>query len=172
MNVEILYDDFVQGVSVPEKKHTKFQGIAGALGPAIPEQRLQQLFATLSFSPKESITLNKGIKRKWGDYTVKEQLMIITRYTHFLDTISDEYEVHYEYTKDLNVHIHCIITTRENEKDLKIKSKRFFSIRPDNRGFIDVRPVTNYDELVLYLTNKTEKKYQTTGINPIIKSKN
>ena len=170
MDVEILYDDFIQGVPVSEKKHTKFQGIVGGLGPTMPEQRLQQLFATLSFSPKESITLNKGIKRKWGDYTVKEQVIIITRYTHFLDTISTDYQVHYEATREMNIHIHCIINTRENEKDLRIKSERFFSIKADNRGFIDVRPITDLPALLLYLTNKTEKKYQTTGISPIIKN--
>lgn len=169
MDVEILYDDFEQVVPVPEKKHTKFQGIVGNLVPSMPEQPLKQLFATLAFSPKELITLNKGVKRKWGDYTVKEQVIIITRYTHFLDTISTDYQVHYEVTKDYNIHIHCIINTRECEKDLKIKSKRFFSIKADNRGFIDVRPITDLPALLDYLTNKTEKKYQTTGIPPIIK---
>lgn len=169
MNVDILYEDFVEGVPVPEKKHIKYQGMSSSLGLRIPEQPLKQLFATLSFSPKEPIQLNKGVKRKWGDYTVKEQLIIISRYTHFLDTISDDYQIHYEYTKDMNVHIHCIINTRENEKDLKIKSKRFFSIKADNRGFIDVRPITDLNALLDYLTNKTEKKYQTTGIPPIIK---
>lgn len=171
MNVDILYEDCVGPAPTPEKKHTKFQGIVGVLVQPMPEQRLQQLFATLSFSPKESITLNKGVKRKWGDYTVKEQLIIISRYTHFLDSISDSYQIHFEYTKDMNVHIHCIIETRENEKDLKIKSKRFFSIKADNRGFIDVRPITDLQGLLDYLTNKTEKKYQTTGIPPIIKAK-
>jgi hypothetical protein len=169
MNVDILYEDFTPSVQVLEKKHIKYQGIVGGLGPTMPEQPLKKLFATLSFSPKESITLNKGVKRKWGDYTVKEQLIIISRYTHFLDTISTDYQVHYEYTRDMNLHIHCIIDTRENEKDLRIKSKRFFSIKAENRGFIDVRPITDLDALILYLTNKTEKKYQTTGISPIIK---
>lgn len=135
----------------------------------MPEQLPTQLFITLSFSPKEPLQLNKGVKRKWGDYTVKEQLLIISRYRYFLDSISDEWEIHYEYTKDMNVHIHCIVKTKELAKDINIKSKRFFSIRADNRGFIDTRPVSNYEELVAYLTNKTTKKYQTTGIPPIIK---
>jgi len=169
MDVEILYDDFAQTVPVPEKKHTKFQGIVGGLGPTMPEQPLRMLFATLSFSPKELIQLNKGCKRKWGDYTVKEQVMIITRYTHFLDTISDDWQLHYEFTREMHIHAHVIVNTREFEKDIRIKSKRFFSIKAENRGFIDVRPVTDLEGLVLYLTNKTEKKYQTTGIAPIIK---
>lgn len=170
MNVDILYEDCVGLAQTSEKKHTKFQGIVGVLVPTMPEQPLKKLFATLSFSPKEAITLNKGIKRKWGDYTVKEQLIIISRYTHFLDTVSESYQIHFEYTKDMNVHIHCIIDTRENEKDLKIKSKRFYSIKAENRGFIDVRPITDLQALLDYLTNKTEKKYQTTGIPPIIKT--
>jgi len=169
MNVDILYDDFEDAVSAPVKKHTKYQGIVG-LGLTMPEMAPTQLFITISFSPKESLQLNKGIKRKWGDYKVKEQLFIIGRYAHYLNTISAEWEMHFEYTKDLNVHAHVIVKTCENIKDVRIDSKRFYSIRPDNRGFIDVRPVTDYAALVLYLTNKSEKKYQTTGIAPLIKT--
>lgn len=168
MNVDILYEDFEDCVPVSTKKHIKYQGVVGGLGPTIPEQPLINHFITLSFSPKESIQLNKGVKRKWGDYTVREQLLIITRYQHFLQTISDDFQIHYEYTKDVNVHIHCIVSSRENAKDLRINSKRFFSIKPDNRGFIDIRPVEDLNALLLYLTNKTEKKYQTTGIAPLI----
>lgn len=168
MNVDIVYEDFEDCVPVNTKKHTKYQGIVGCLGPTMPEQPLTNHFITISFSPKESVQLNKGIKRKWGDYTVREQLLIITRYQHYLKTVSDDFQIHYEYTKDVNVHIHCIVSSRENAKDLKINSKRFFSIKPDNRGFIDIRPVEDLNALLLYLTNKTEKKYQTTGISPLI----
>jgi len=169
MDVDLFYDSFEDTVEVPIKKHTKYQGIVG-LGLTMPEQQpLQQLFITISFSPKEPLQLNKGIKRKWGDYTVKEQLFIIGRYAHFLDTISAEWEMHFEYTKDMNIHAHVICKTSENVKDLRIKSKRFYSIRPDNRGFIDIRPVSDYDKLVSYLTGKEEKKYQTTGVKPLIR---
>ena len=170
MNVDIFYDDFEDVVPTPIKKHTKYQGIVG-LGLLCPETApTQQIFITISFSPKESLQLNKGIKRKWGDYKVKEQLVIIGRYAHYLDTISAEWEMHFEYTKDMNVHAHCIVKTSENIKDVRIDSKRFYSIRPDNRGFIDIRPVSDYAGLVLYLTNKTEKKYQTTGVKPLIRT--
>ena len=95
--------------------------------------------------------------------------MIIFRYTHFLDIISTAYEMHFEFIFNMNIYVHCIINMCENEKDLKIKSKRFFLIKADNRGFIDVRPIIDLLAFLLYLTNKTEKKYQITGIPPIIK---
>lgn len=170
MNVDIFYDDFEDVVPTPVKKHTKYQGIA-ALGPLCPAQApTQQIFITIAFSPKESLQLNKGIKRKWGDYKVKEQLIIIGRYAHYLDTISAEWEMHFEYCKNMNVHAHVIVKTSENIKDIRIDSKRFYSIRPDNRGFIDIRPVSDYAGLVLYLTNKTTKTYQTTGVKPLIRT--
>ena len=167
MNVEINYDDFEDSVPVLTTKHTKYQGIVGCLGPTMPLEELKQQFITINISPKQPMQLNKGVKRRWGDYTVAEQVIIITRYQHFLKTISDTFEIHYEFTKDLNIHIHCIVNTRSNSKDIRINSKRFFSIPSQNVGFVDTRPVTDYESLILYLTNKTEKKYQTTGIMPL-----
>jgi hypothetical protein len=56
------------------------------------------------------------------------------------------------------------------DKDLRIHSGRFYSIPVENYNvFCDIRLVQDYDNLVLYLQSKDKKKYQTSGIPPIIK---
>ena len=165
--LEILYDEYSDSSSECKLKHVNYQGVVGSLGPTTAPVIVRQVLVTLAISPKQIMQLNKGTRRRWGDYTTKEQLFIISRYQYFLKSISNLFEIHYEYTKNTDIHIHCIVNTSELDKDIIIKSKRFFSIPSDNRGFIDVRLVNDYDELVLYLTAKTVKKYQATGILPL-----
>lgn len=177
---DIVQESFIQDDKQDFKKHTKYggQGIVSSLGLTIPAEGPSaplappMLFITLSISPKHKIQLNKGTKRCWGDYTINEQRMIISRYEHFLKSVSDEFSMYFELTKQMNVHLHCIASTNSYIKDIIVLSKRFFSIPSQNKGFIDVRTVYDEQPLRDYLENKTEKKYQTLqGVKPIIYKK-
>lgn len=171
-NIEVLYDSY-SDASSSKSNHLKFQGqglsCLGQPSAPLPER---QVFITLNISPKQRMVLNKGTRRLWRDYTVGEQYMIISRYRHWLDTVSESYEIHYEFTKDSNLHIHCVVTTSAYDKDIRIGSARFFAIPSEHtRAFCDVRLVEDYDSLIEYLTCKDKKKYQTTNIKPFIKIK-
>jgi hypothetical protein len=170
--IEVLYDSF-SDTSSTKTNHIKFQGTGleclGQPSAPVPER---QVFITLNISPKQLMVLNKGTRRRWGDYMVAEQFKILSRYRYYLDTISDSYECHWEFTKDNNLHAHCVVTTSSYDKDIRIGSTRFFSIPSEHsRAFCDIRLVEDYDSLIQYLTCKDKKKYQTTNIPPYIKIK-
>jgi len=171
-NIEVLYDSF-STTSSTKSNHIKFQGTGldclGLTQSPLPER---QVFITLNISPKQRMVLNKNKRLLWRDYTTVEQFKIISRYRFYLDTISDSYEIHYEFTKDTNIHIHCVVTTNQYDKDVRIGSTRFFSIPSEHsRAFCDIRLVEDYDSLIQYLTCKDKKKYQSTNIPPYIKIK-
>lgn len=168
-NIEIFYDSFSDTSSTTN--HIKYQGRGLLeLGQSSAPVPARQVFITLNISPKQLTVLNKGTRRRWGDYKVNEQYLIISRYRFYLDTISDCYEIHFEFTKNSDIHIHCIVTTTEYDKDVRIGTTRFFSIPSEHsRAFCDIRIVEDYSSLISYLTCKDKKKYQTTGIQPIIK---
>ena len=155
-----------------EDKIIPEHGVDSALGLATPallaKLTLKRLFITLNISPKQRMYFNRHTTLQWRDYKVLEQAKIISRYRRYLDGISSgTWEIHFEYTRDMNIHIHCIVSTNEHIKDVIIGSKRFFDIPTKNRGFVDIREVYDNDTLRDYLMHKDKKGYQTTGIAPI-----
>jgi len=171
-NIEIFYDSF-SDVSSTKSNYLKFQGSCGdALGPPASPLPARSVFVTINFSTKQKFILNKNTpRRQWMHFTTSEQLKIISRYRFYLNTITDSYEMFFEFTKNSDIHLHAIIhNCTLCDKDLRIQSGRFFSIPVEHYGvFFNIQLVSNYDELVLYLTAKDKKKYQITGIPPIIK---
>ena len=150
-------------------KHSQFQGNCG-LGqlPSVMTP-ISVFFLTVALPTKEKWRLNKNVNYLWRDYKPSEQHIILKRYEHFLIREAEGYEMYFEYTEDVNLHLHCIIWYKGIEKELKVDTKRFFGIKPHNCFAIDVRPVYDIDHLRDYLSNKTEKKYQTSPFLPIIK---
>lgn len=156
----------VLGLTTPPEVMTP--PILEQVGGVSPPQG-DRYFLTLAFPDKQKMKLNKATTRFYRDYTTVEQYKIVSRYHHFLDDIADSYTIYFEFTKEVNLHLHCVIVSSLSPKDIKILSKRFFSIDPRNAFFIDVRLVNDICKLEDYLTNKTVKGYQTTGIKPLIK---
>jgi len=172
-NIEIFYDSY-SDVSSTKSNYLKFQGSVGdaSLGPPQTPLSARSVFVTINFSTKQKFILNKNtVRRQWQHFTTVEQYKILSRYRFYLNTISDSYEMYFELTKNADLHLHCIIHNCVLcDKDLRIHSGRFFSIPVEHyRVFCDIRLVEDYDNLVLYLTGKDKKKYQTSGIAPIIK---
>lgn len=157
------------------KRHSNTLGLAMPARVASPTSEASAdrgyLFITINFSTKQKFKLNRKTTLPWGDYKSTEQYIIISRFKHFCEDQFDDYEIYFEYTKDVNLHIHCIVKTNLLLKDVKIDAKRFFNIDGSNRSAVDVKPVTNLISLREYLTDKKEKTYQITGIPPIIKIK-
>jgi hypothetical protein len=171
-NIEIFYDSY-SDVSSTKSNYLKFQGSCeDALGPKQAPLPARSVFVTINFSTKQKFILNKNQpRRQWQHFTTAEQYKIISRYRFYLNTITDSHEMYFELTKNNDIHCHVIIhNCTLCDKDLRIQSGRFFSIPVEHyHVFCDIRLVEDYDNLVLYLTGKDKKKYQTSGIPPLIK---
>lgn len=123
---------------------------------------------TINFPRDQKFRLNKKMNYKYNDYKTNEQRIICNRVQHIFDDWQLQYNIYYEYCKDGNLHIHCILKdSPQTPRDIKIDINRFYGV--NNSYFCDVRPIEDLKKVEEYLTNKKEKAYQTTGIPPIIK---
>ena len=150
-------------------KHNDFLGnsMLGLLPSA--DTPISVFFLTVALPVKEKWRLNKTTNFRWGDYKPSEQYLIIKRYEHFLLREAEGYEMYFEYTKEVNLHLHCIVWYKGIEKELRVDTKRFFGINPQNSCAVDCRPAYDLDYLRTYLTEKQVKDYQTSPFPPIIK---
>ena len=140
-------------------------GFADALGPAMPPvvTGSRHYMVTVNLPTKEKYRLNKNVSRQWRDYKPSEQHKILSRQTHLLEKITcHPWELHFEYTRDCNIHTHGIVTSEDHQKDIYIDFVRFFGIKPGNRYAIHITPVTDLKGVRDYLTGKTTKTYQTS----------
>lgn len=128
----------------------------------------QPYMVTVNLPTKEKYKLNKDISRQWRDYKPSEQHKILCRQTHLLEQITcHPWEIHFEYTRDCNIHTHTILLSDDPQKDIYIDYIRFFGIKPGNRYAIHITPVTDMKVLREYLTGKTVKTYQTSPFDCI-----
>lgn len=128
------------------------------------EEKDNEWFITLSFPHNDKIRLNTRLNLRYKDYNSNEQYIIINRIKNMLPEYSSKYEIHYEYTKSGELHAHLLVTSRDLPKNITIAIKRFYNIFHDS--FCILKPVTDRDYLVNYLTDKQKKDYQTSGIKP------
>jgi len=165
-------DDFISNKdNIKILKHSGFSGDCG-LGLSTPDgdNAPRVYFVTVNLPTKEKYRLNKSINYKWGLYKPSEQHIILKRYVHFLDREADQYEIYFEYTTDVNLHLHAIVWYHGCSKSLAIDTKRFFGTTKFHHS-VDVREAYDLDNLrkIKYLTDKKEKAYQTSPFSPIIK---
>lgn len=178
-SIEQFLQNHADFISSSDEVVESKKGIVRSLGLTMPASRgevVQQsnmpntaekyYLVTLNFPRDQKIRLNKKVNYKYSDYKTREQLMICNRITHYFESESYKYNVYYEYCKDGNLHIHCIIQATQRARDIKIDINRFFNI--NSQYFCDVREVSDMNTLKEYLTNKKEKAYQSSGIPPII----
>ena len=169
-------DDFIlKSDKTKTMIHSQFLGNSGLGLLPCAERMPTAYFLTVNLPTKEKWRLNKEVNRRWGEYKPSEQHIILKRYEHFLLREAEGYSMYFEYTKEVNLHLHCIIHYRGIGKELKIDTKRFFGINPQNHYAVDVvevdtQPHRNINTLVDYLTGKTTKTYQTSPFAPIIKA--
>jgi len=149
----------------PLRRHCDFMDDEA---PALPDV-LNKYFITISFPHREKIALNRQTKLQWKQYKTGEQLIIGNRMKRILYDLCTQFEIHYEYTKEGELHFHVVCDTTTTRKDIKIEFQRFFDIHYDAFCKVD----DCYDALALddYLTNKTKKVYQTSKIKPYYSEK-
>ena len=150
-------------------KHKMFSGDC-VLGQSTPDgiDSPKVYFVTINLPTKEKYRLNKSSHFEWRNYKPSEQYIILRRYIHLLDRIADQYEIYFEYTADVNLHLHAVVWFHGCAKSLAIDTKRFFGTVKFPHS-VDVREAYDLDYLRSYLTDKKEKAYQTSPFPPIIK---
>jgi len=165
-------DDFICNKdNIKILKHSSFSGDC-VLGQSTPDgdNRPGVYFVTVNLPTKEKYRLNKSTNFEWRNYKPSEQHVILKRYIHFLDREADQYEIYFEYTEDVNLHLHAIVWYHGCAKSLQIDTKRFFGTVKFPYS-VDVKEVYDLENLrnIKYLTEKKEKAYQTSPFSPIIK---
>lgn len=148
--------------------YKNLEGMAEHLGLAMPPVGipLKWYMVTVNLPTKEKYKLNKSVARQWRDYKCSEQYKILVRQQHLLGSISEKWVIHYEYTKDVNLHTHCLLQSKLDKRDIYIDFIRFFGIKPGNRYAIHITEVNNLEGVTDYLEKKTVKTYQTSPFDP------
>lgn len=167
----LIIDEFIlKQDNVKILKHQNFSGDCVLLGQSTPDGNSipRIYFVTVNLPPKEKYKLSKQINFKWRDYKPSEQHIILRRYVYFLDREADQYEVYFEFTKEMMVHLHAVVWYHGDARSLMIDSRRFFGTEKHYFS-VDVREAYDLDYLRSYLTDKKEKAYQTSPFPPIIK---
>lgn len=156
------------------KTYKDYEGMA-SLGLAMPAQQkidFKKYFITINFSTnkKFSIRLNDKVQSiPWGMLKPIEQHRILSKVQHYLDYVSTEYSIYFEYTKAVNLHSHIIVKSLFDRKSIFIDLMRYFRIPHDNYAAIDIKDVVEEEKLMDYLTNKIVKTYQISPFQPIVK---
>ena len=161
---DLTIEDFNDLENGQTLNYKNLVGIAEPLGLAMPTvgSVKQWFMVTVNLPTKECFKLNKTTRRQWQMYKPSEQRKILVRQGYLLNDISDKWEIHYEYTKEVNLHTHALLQSSSNRKDIYIDFIRFFGIKPGNRYAIHITEVPNLQGAKDYLTKKTTKTYQTS----------
>jgi len=167
---ENTIDDFISNRDkITILKQFQYSGDC-VLGQSTPDglEAPKVYFVTINLPTKEKFRLNRSTNFQWRLYKPSEQHIILRRYVHLLDRIADQYEMYFEYTANVDLHLHAVIWYHGCAKSLAIDTKRFFGTTKFHHS-VDVREAYDLDYLRSYLTEKKEKAYQTSPFPPIIK---
>lgn len=160
-------DDLISHKKINILRASQFSGnLRFSLLP--PEKLVHKYFLTVNLCTKDKFTIG-NLSKRWDAYMPSEQHRYLRLLEHLFIAEAEDYEIYFEYTRDVNLHLHSIVYFRGIAKELRILTKRFFKISDKNNVAVDVREVYDEDHLRSYLTEKEAKGYQTAPFPPIIK---